>query len=155
MVEIYHQNKRKYYRNWGFVPKTYIYRDGETVVVNADGIWLTYGMYKAVWNYDSSYIYIKEQQEVTDFLFHQEMEAILGTYLTYSALKEDDKRNYPIMNALGQCLDYSMLEEFVMYEILLVDQPTIAYHTTSAFMLRLMNYIIRIRSVDYINFTEN
>ena len=149
LEQIYQQAQRTYYRNWGFDPKTYVYKDGETVVVTADGIWLTYGMYKAVWNYDSDYQYIKEQQAVTDYMFQQEMEATIGTYMTYTSLKKDDKRNYPAMNAFGYCLDYEMVEEFVMYEILLVDTPTLAHHTTDAFMQRLINYIAKVRSVDY------
>lgn len=149
-LEFFYQQKSKtYYKNWGFSPKMYIYKDGETVVITADGIWLTYGMYKAVWNYDSDYIYIKEQQEVTDYMFQQEMEATIGTYMTYTSLKKDDKRNYPAMRAFTYCLDYEMVEEFVMYEILMVDQPSIAHHTTEAFMERLIQYIAKVRLVNY------
>lgn len=151
MIEIYEQQQKHYYRNWSFAPKMYIYKDGDKVVVTADGIWLTYGMYKAVWNYDSDYQYIKDQQAVSDYMFYQEMEASLGTYMTYNALKNDDKRNYPSMNALGDSLDEERFEEFVMYEILLVNEPTLAYHTTPAFLERLVEYIASIRSKDYNN----
>lgn len=150
LVEVYEAHYYKYYRNWGFEPQMYIYKDGETVVITADGIWLTYGMYKAVWNYDSDYQYIKEQQDVTDYLFQQEMEATIGTYMTYTNLKKDDKRNYPAMNALGLCLDHQLVEEFVMYEILLVNQPSIAHHLTEHFMKRLLLYITTIRTMDYV-----
>lgn len=151
LIEVYNQHHKIYYRNWSFRPKTYVYKDGERVVVTADGIWLTYGMYKAVWNFDPDYQYIKDQQEVTDYIFHQELEATIGTYMTYSALKRDDRRNYPSMNALGYCLDNEMVEEFVMYEILLVNTPTVSYHITPKFMQRLFNYIATIRSIDHIN----
>lgn len=150
LVDVYQEQERRYYRNWGFNPLMYIYKDGETVVVTADGIWLTYGMYKAVWNYDTDYQYIKEQQEVTDYLFQQEMEAIIGTYMTYTNLKQDDKRNYPVMNAFGLCLDHAMVEEFVLYEILLVDKPSLSNHITPIFMERVIQYITKIRSVDYV-----
>ncbi|BDS13218.1 tetratricopeptide repeat protein [Aureispira anguillae] len=150
LVEVYDSHARTYFRNWGFEPLMYIYKDGETVVVTADGIWLTYGMYKAVWNYDSDYQYIKEQQEVTDYLFQQEMEATIGTYMTYTNLKKDDTRNYPAMNAFGLCLDYQMVEEFVMYEILLVDKPSLAHHITAPFMNRIIQYISKIRTIDYV-----
>ncbi|WMX14040.1 MULTISPECIES: M48 family metallopeptidase [unclassified Aureispira] len=150
LVEVYEQQGQWYYRNWGFDPLMYIYKDGETVVVTAEGIWLTYGMYKAVWNYDTDYQYIKEQQEVTDYLFQQEMEAIIGTYMTYTNLKKDDKRNYPVMNAFGLCLDHEMVEEFVLYEILLVDKPSLSHHITPLFMKRVIKYIAQIRSVDYV-----
>lgn len=150
LIEVYEQQEQIYYRNWGFDPLVYLYKDGETVVITAEGIWLTYGMYKAVWNYDTDYLYIKEQQEVSDYLFQQEMEAIIGTYMTYTNLKKDDKRNYPVMNAFGLCLDYSMVEEFVLYEILLVDKPSLSHHITPMFMARVIQYISKIRSVDYV-----
>lgn len=150
LVEVYQEQETPYYQNWGFDPLMYVYKDGETVVVTAEGIWLTYGMYKAVWNYDTDYQYIKEQQEVTDYLFQQEMEAIIGTYMTYNNLKQDDKRNYPVMNAFGLCLDYEMVEEFVLYEILLVDKPSLSHYITPVFMERVIKYIQRVRSIDYV-----
>lgn len=150
LVDVYEEYSRTYYRNWGFDPLVYVYKDGNKVVVTADGIWLTYGMYKAVWNYDSDYQYIKEQQDVTDYLFQQEMEAVIGTYMTYTNLKKDDVRNYPAMNALGLCLDHQMVEEFVMYEILLVDKPSLANHITDVFMKRILQYIYKIRTIDYV-----
>jgi hypothetical protein len=107
-------------------------------------------MYKAVWNFDSDYKYIKEQQEVTDYIFQMEMEATIGTFMTHNSLKKDDKRNYPTMKAFGKAIDVEMVEEFVMYEILIVDKPTIAFHITADFMKRLIEYILQIRSVDYI-----
>lgn len=149
MIDIYKKHDKIYYRNWGFDPKMYLYQDGNKVVIAADGIWLTYGMYKAVWNFDSDYKFIKEQQEVTDHMFQMEMEATIGTFMTHNSLKKDDKRNYPTMEAFGKCLDNEMVEEFVMYEILIVDKPTIAYHMTTDFMNRLIEYIKKIRSVDY------
>lgn len=150
-VELYNLEEPIYYNNWAFEPKTYIYKDGETVVISADGIWLTYGMYKAVWNYEPDYDYVKVNQAVTDYMFQLEMEAIIGTYMTYHNLRKDDKRNYPTMSALGDCLDNDMVEEYVMYEILLVDNPRLAYHTTEGFLERLILYLEKIRGVDYVN----
>lgn len=150
LVEVYALAGQSYYQNWGFDPLMYVYKDGETVVVSADGIWLTYGLYKAVWEYDTDYLYIKAQQAISDYLFQQEMEAAIGTYMTYTELKADDPRNYPAMNALGLCLDRGLVEEFVFYEILLVDRPSLAYHLTPEFMQRLLYYITNIRSMDYV-----
>ncbi|MGH1339609.1 MAG: tetratricopeptide repeat protein [Aureispira sp.] len=150
LIEVYDLARKPYYRNWGFDPLMHVYKDGETVVVSADGIWLTYGLYKAVWQYDTDYQYIKAQQSISDYLFQQEMEAAIGTYMTYTELKEDDPRNYPAMNAFGLCLDRALVEEFVFYEILLVDRPALAYHLTPDFMQRLMHYISSVRGMDYV-----
>lgn len=150
LIEVSEGSNIPYYRNWGFDPRMVVYQDGDKVVVRSDGIWLTYGMYKAVWTYDTDYQYIKSQQAVSDYLTHQELEAALGTYLTYTELKHVDTRNYPAMNALGISLDHTLLEEFVFYEILLVDRPALAYHLTPAFTQRLIQYIRMIRSKDYV-----
>lgn len=150
LIEVYELANQPYYRNWGFDPLMYVYKDGETVVVSADGIWLTYGLYKAVWEYDTDYQYIKSQQSTSDYLFQQEMEAAIGTYMTYTELKREDPRNYPAMNALGLSLDKELVEEFVFYEILLVERPSLAYHLTPEFLQRLLHYISSIRSMDYV-----
>jgi tetratricopeptide (TPR) repeat protein len=149
LQEIYKETDLTYIRNWSFAPEYKLYKENETVVITADGIWLTYGMYKAVWKYEPDYLFIKSQQEITDYLFQQEMEAALGTFMTYSTLKQDDKRVYPAMNALGTCLDEEMVEEYVMYEILLPQQPTLANHITPPFMKRIIEYIATVRSQNH------
>jgi Tfp pilus assembly protein PilF len=141
LQEIYAAAGKKYYSDWAFEPKYYLEDDADTVTITADGIWLTYAMYKAVWSYEADYHYIKSSQEVSDFLFHAEMEAALGTYLTYSAMRSEDQRNYPSMRAIEMALDNELLEAFVMYEILLVDHPTLAAHLTEDFMQKVEAYI--------------
>ena len=106
-------------------------------------------MYKAVWEHEPDYLRMKQEQRVTDYLFQEEMEAAIGTFMTYSKLKGDDKRNYPAMNAFALCLDHQMVEEYVMYEILLPTKPTMGYHMTDAFMQRMVLYIIKVRGVKH------
>ncbi len=143
--EIYQEKQQSYFRDWEFEPRYRLYKDSNRVVVSADGIWLTYGMYKAVWKYEPDYVYIKQQQEVTDYLFQEEMEAVIGTFMTYNTLRKDDRKIYPAMEAFGLCLDYQMVEEYVLYEILLPNYPTVSYHITTEFMQRLTQYIYKVR----------
>lgn len=149
LKEIYQQKGLQYFENWGFDPKYKLRLDTSgTVIITADGIWLTYGMYKAVWTHEPDYHFIKAQQEVSDYLFHAEMEASVGTFLTYSAMRKEDKRHFPAMYAFEVALDNEMIEEYVMYEILLVDHPTLAAHLTPEFMQQLMQYISIVRGRD-------
>jgi len=149
LKEIYKQKELILYDNWGFDPQYEIRIDSnKIVVITADGIWLTYAMYKAVWTHEPDYHYIKSKQEVSDYLFHAEMEAAVGTFLTYSAMRESDKRQFPSMRAIEIALDNDLLEEYVMYEILLVDHPTLASHLSPEFLQRLMFYIKVVRSID-------
>lgn len=149
LKEIYKEKGLAYYQNWGFDPQYDVYREKDIVVVAGDGIWLTYGMYKAVWNFDPDYRYIKEQQAVTDYLFQEEMEAAIGTFMTYTTLHKEDQRGMPAMSAFGRALDQEMVEEYTMYEILSVDRPTIANYLTADFLERLIQYIFRVRSQNY------
>ncbi len=145
LQEIYQIAEQTYHSDWSFEPKYYLEKDADTITIIADGIWLTYGMYKAVWAYEPDYHYIKSSQEVSDFLFHAEMEASLGTFLTYSALRSEDQRIYPAMRAIEMALDDELLEAFVMYEVLLVDHPTLAAHLTPDFIKQLEQYIRQVR----------
>ena len=151
LQEIYQLSDRKYNSHWQFEPQYYIDQEahGDTILIVADGIWLTYAMYKAVWNFEADYEYIKSQQGVTDYLFYEEMEAVLGTYMTYENMVEKDQRNFPAMRALALTLDKEMLEAYVMYEILLVDRPTLASYLTTPFLNRIIAYIQVIRSQDF------
>lgn len=149
LKEIYKEKGLEYYQNWGFDPQYDVYREKDIVVVAGDGIWLTYGMYKAVWNFDTDYRYIKEQQAVTDYLFQEEMEAAIGTFMTYTTLQKQDQRGMPAMSAFGVALDQEMVEEYTMYEILSVDRPTIANYLTADFLERLIQYIFKVRSQNY------
>ena len=143
------QAENKDFRDdWRFDPKYRIYQEGDTVVIAADGIWLTYALYQAVWNYDPNYRFIKENQAVTDYLFQREMEAALGTFLTYQQLPPRDQLNYPSIHALAKALDEEMFEEYVFYEILLFDRPELAYYLTDAFRERLLTYVLKIRIQD-------
>ncbi|MCP4440791.1 MAG: tetratricopeptide repeat protein [Aureispira sp.] len=151
LKEIYKEKGLNYYQNWGFDPQYDVYQEKNTVVVAGDGIWLTYGMYKAVWNFDPDYRYIKEQQATTDYLFQEEMEAAIGTYMTYSSLKQQDKRGFPSMSAFEVALDQEMVEEYTMYEILSVDRPTIANYLTEDFLERLISYIHKVRGQNYVD----
>jgi tetratricopeptide (TPR) repeat protein len=149
LKEIYKQKELTLYDNWGFDPQYELRIDtNKTIVITADGIWLTYAMYKAVWTHEPDYHYIKSKQEVSDYLFHSEMEAAVGTFLTYSAMRDSDKRQFPAMRAIEIALDNELLEEYVMYEILLVDHPTLASHLSPEFLQRLMRYLNIVRGVD-------
>lgn len=146
--EIYAKAQRDYIREWAFEPQYKLKKEDSSIVVIADGIWLTYGLYKAVWQYEPDYIYIKQKQAVTDYLFHQEMEATVGTFMTFSALRREDKRTFPAMLAFELALDNNMVEEYVFYEILLTERPTIANYLTPEFLKRLVDYILIVRGTN-------
>ncbi len=149
LKEMYNQCGKSYVQSWGFEPQYRLYKEDSVVIIAANGIWLTYAMYKAVWEYEPDYMFIKSQQSVSDYLFHQEMEAMVGTYMTYSNLADSDKRTYPSIRAFEKALDAELVEEYIMYEILLVERPTLAQYLTDTFLQRLVRYIQTVRQTAY------
>ena len=139
------KNGYTYDNQWQFEPDYIIFPDTvqQTIVIAAKDFWLSYALYKAVWNYEPGYRFIKESQEVTDYLFQEEMEAALGTFLSFSQL--DYAQPPKVMTVLGQAIDNRMLEEYVMYEILLPRQPELAHLLTEEFLVRLRRYVLQLR----------
>ena len=136
--------------NWVFQPLYKNYKEGDsTIIIAADGIWLTYAMYHAVWKYEPGYLHIKSNQQVSDYLYHQEMEAMMGTYLTYSNLQDADKTPYPSLKAFEIALDHDLLEAYIFYEILLVERPTLAHYLTEEFTEYLFEYMEKVRGLQY------
>lgn len=149
MRSIYAQDDQNYIYNWHFNPQFFNYYDGQVVVINASGIWLTYAMYKAVWKFEPDYLRMKRSQKVSDYIFQEEMEACIGTYITYAAMEQKDKTHYTEMKAFERSLDNKMVEEFVMYEALMPARPYIVYHSTDAFLERIIRYIKTVRGYNF------
>lgn len=150
LKEMYKEEGRDYFGDWAFHPQYQITHEKEAdkVHVFANGIWFSYAIYKAVWAFEEGYEYIKGTQATTTYLMQEELEATLGLYLTYAALSEEDQRDYPTIRALEQAIDRDLLHAFVMYEILLPKQPSIANHITELFMQEIMHYIRDVRQQD-------
>ena len=149
LKDVYAKCGKSYFNTWQFEPLYNNYREDSFVVISAEGVWLTYAMYKAVWEFEPDYLYIKSKQQVTDYLYHQELEAMLGTYMTYSQLPDTDKRGYPSIRAFELALDYELLEAYIFYEILLPQRPTMAHYLTPEFTEMLMQYIQIVRAQDH------
>ncbi len=149
LKDVYAKCGKSYYNTWRFEPRYFNYREDSFVIVSADGIWLTYAMYKAVWEFEPDYLYIKSKQQVADYLYHQELEAMLGTYMTYSQLPEADQRPYASIRAFELALDHELLEAYIFYEILLPQRPTMAHYLTPEFTQMLMEYIQIVRAENH------
>jgi hypothetical protein len=146
MKEVYSLCQKTYYNNWAFEPAYRNYLEDTTVVIAADGIWLTYAMYKAVWEFEPGYLHIKANQQVSDYLYHQELEAVMGTYLTYNNLAPADQRAYASLRAFELALDHELLEAYIFYEILLPQRPTLAQYLRPEFTELLLQYLFIVRS---------
>lgn len=149
LKEVYKACDKDFYSNWAFEPLYRNYREDTTIVIAAQGVWLTYAMYKAVWEFEPDYLYIKSKQQVTDYLYHQELEGVMGMYLTYQNLAETEQREYASLRAFERALDNELLEAYIFYEILLPERPTLAQYLTPEFTQMLLDYLQLVRGGNY------
>jgi hypothetical protein len=149
LKELFNKKGLQFYDNWSFNPEYLVKQNRDTIVIEASDFWLTYAFYKAVWNYEKDYQILKKGQKVKDYLFNAEMEAIVGTFMTYSSIKSDLKNIIPEMKALELALDNELVEEYVYYEILLREDPLYAAHFSEDLLKRIADYILKIRTLDH------
>jgi tetratricopeptide (TPR) repeat protein len=149
LIRLLSQRKLVYFDNWNFSPEYIVKQKKDTIVIQANDLWLTYAFYKAVWGYEKDYQTLKKGQKVKDYLFNSEMEAVVGTFLTYSSIKTDMKQIIPEMKALELAMDNELVEEYVFYEILLPEDPLFAAHFSDDLIKRIADYILKIRTVDF------
>jgi tetratricopeptide (TPR) repeat protein len=150
LKEVYKACGKNYYQNWAFEPLYRNYREDTMIVIAAQGVWLTYAMYKAVWEFEPDYLYIKSKQQVTDYLYHQEMEGVMGMYLTYNNLAAEEQREYASLRAFELALDNELLEAYIFYEILLPERPTLAQYLTPEFTAMLLDYMSIVRGAELV-----
>lgn len=134
------------YADWQFLPQYQISEpDNTRVAIDASGIWLTYALYKAVWKYEPNYAASMVNGAGQDLSQLEEMESLLGLYLTYATYTPQEGEVYPELDALGKAIENEMLEEYIMYEIILPRQPIYANYLDEAFMDRILKYLYTVR----------
>ncbi len=143
--EIYSKAKMRKQSDFIFHPQIKLSADEDVTEVEilATQPWLLYSLAKAVWEYEPGYAESQGKAE-GEFSMLEEKEAIvcLLTYLDNAKRKEKKK---PEFAALQKALDASMLDEFIVYELWLLDYPWIAYGFSESFMNYLVDYVMHVR----------
>ena len=131
--------------SWQFEPVCEIQQKKDTIIIRSNGMWLSYGMYKAVWLYEPDYEYIRQSMSTIDGYVQSELEACIGTYMTYINMKSDDQRKMISMEKVGECIENETLESFILYEKVLVDKPSIIYVLNQEVIKKLIDYLFKTR----------
>lgn len=141
--EIYGMKKLKT-ADWVFNPQMDIDSIGANrvrVAFNSD--WLGYAMVKALWMYEPNY---KESMGVKDGAFStiEEKEAFVSLMANMNKKK---LKKYPELKALQLALDKQMIDEYIFYEIVLIDHPFVAYQLSEEMVHDIKDYVVQVRGV--------
>lgn len=139
--EIYKLKKLKT-PEWFFTPQMRISSSEKNKVKLEFGEdWLGYALVKAVWLYEPGY---KESMGVKDgsFSTNEELEAFVSLMTTFN--KKKLKKN-PEFKALQKAVDNKMVDEFIFYEIVLLEHPNVAIQLSEEFVMRISEYVINVR----------
>lgn len=139
--EIYKLNKLKY-NEWTFTPQMKIDSVGiNKVKISFDIDWLGYAMVKALWEYEPGY---RESMGVGKGSFStiEEKEAFVSLM---NPLKKKKIKKNPVFKALYDAVNKEMIDEFIIFEIVLPEHPFVAYQFDEKFINHIKNYVLTIR----------
>jgi tetratricopeptide (TPR) repeat protein len=127
-------------KNWTFNPQVRISRDSVTGNVNmvSDSIWMYYAFVQAAWMYEP--VYREKAKKVQNELDQMYRECLMG-FLPYMDNK-NLKDSVEILKRLDKVLDAHKLSEFVLYEIILLDHPAVAFNLEKKQIEYLKDYLI-------------
>lgn len=137
---------KKNYEDWSFNPQYKLTStDSQNVKIFYGGAdWITYALVKAVWAYEPGYrasMGLGPNEEVSIL---EEKEALASFYILNMDNKKLNKQ--PFFKALDKAFKNQQFDEFILYEILLVKIPFIAYQLPDEMMANLRKYILETRS---------
>lgn len=136
---------KKTYEDWTFNPQYKLTStDSQNVNIFYDTDWMSYALTKAVWAYEPGYrasMGLGPNEKVSIL---EEKEALASFYVLNIDNKKLNKK--PFFKALDQAFNNQQFDAFILYEILLVEIPFIAYQLPDETLGSLRNYILETRS---------
>lgn len=141
MTSIYKLAKLKTV-DWNFTPQIQIDSTGpKQVNIMYANDWLGYAMVKSLWMYEPGYSESMGTKR-GNFSLLEEKECFISllTVLNKKAIKKN-----PEFAALQYALDNRMIDEYIIYEILLPNHPFVAYQLSEQFISDIKDYIITVR----------
>lgn len=142
-IDIYKANKLSG-DDWNFEPQYRLTTSNDLAVdIEFKSEWLGYALAKAIWAYEPGY---REQMGVTQNTFSslEEKECLANLYIGILADKKYMKKS-PAFPALKFAFDNDYINEYVFYEIVLVEHPSFAFQLDPEFIEKIKEYVILTR----------
>ncbi|KAF0200979.1 MAG: hypothetical protein FD170_3011 [Bacteroidetes bacterium] len=128
--------------DWTFNPQMIIDSVGiDKVKISFNENWLGYAMAKAVWRYEPGY---KESMGIKDGSFSttEVRECLLGLMVSFDKKK---LKKFPEFKALDMAVEKDLVNEFILYEIILPEHPFVAYQLSEEFLNSIKDYVKEVR----------
>jgi tetratricopeptide (TPR) repeat protein len=128
----------KQMKNWQFVPQYELDYQQDKVLLKYHEAWLGYAICQAVWDFEPGFA---EQRNINgDVALFRERECLACLVSTMNAGKNDASTE-PALNGFATALRNKMAFEFILFEILLPQNPDMAYILGPERTERLVEYL--------------
>lgn len=131
--------------DWCFNPQVEINKISDTKInVSANDKWLGYAMTKAIWSFEPGY---KESMGVAPGRYSTiEDKECLITLLIGLENSKTKIKNDPQLLILKRATDKKYLDEYILYEIVLPENPQVALQLPEKTILNIKDYILNLRN---------
>jgi len=131
--------------DWCFNPQVEINKISDTKInISANEKWLAYAMAKAIWNFEPGY---KESMGVAPGQYStiEDKECLVSLLIGLENSKTKIK-NDPQLSILKKATEKKYLDEYILYEIVLPENPLVAFQLPEKTILNIKDYILNVRN---------
>lgn len=140
---IYKQAKIKF-EDWYFNPQIRLTKTpDQSVKLELGKHWMGYGMTKAFWEFEPGY----QQSMGVDsgrISILEYRECLLCQYIGQQGNKVQFKK-LPELKALNKAIEHKLLDEYILFELILPEHPDVAYRLPKQTIESIKNYIQKVR----------
>jgi hypothetical protein len=101
---------------------------------------MNYAMAKAVWWYEPGYS--ENKIEKGGNMISAELEALAGLA---GSLTDENIELHPELKAFDLAIKKKKIDEFMFYEIILLDYPNMVYYLPEEFIENIKDYVLKVR----------
>jgi len=124
-------------------PNYLIVREGGKYIVEADGVWETFGMCRCLWDYSELYAMERGGDKGGRYNMQREQECLLA--MLSQVRTNPELRKLPEVKLLERAIESGTLQEFVMVELFLPLQPALAFSFSNTQKQLLEAYLMNVR----------
>lgn len=131
--------------DWSFNPQVKIEKKSEnSISVAMDEKWIGYGIAKAIWEFEPGYkasmgIKINEHSTLED------KECLASLLVSLENAKVNIDKD-PQLRVLKEAVLSKYIDEYIYYEMILPENPSVAYQLPEETILRIKDYILKVRN---------
>lgn len=131
--------------DWSFTPQMILKKESDTSIkIAVDDKWMGYALPKALWLYEPGY---KTSMGVREGEYSTlEDKECLVDLLVALANSGKNYKNDPQLSVLKKATDQGYFHEYIMYEVVLPDKPFVAFQLPVASLVKIKDYILKVRS---------